>query len=127
MSTNPPIIHNSALVNAFDKMESKVKSILHGAHDFAVKLFGQPAVDKFDSTLKSLFEADVITIFQDAVTAAESLKIGGAPASGTEKQEAAFNQISSDLEASGKNLGTNAINLGIEMVVNLLHAKTPAQ
>ena len=57
----------------------------------------------------------------DAINAAETLQ-----ASGADKRQAAFNQISSDLKGKGIGLEQSAINLGIELVVGLLKAKTPA-
>jgi hypothetical protein len=42
------------------------------------------------------------------------------------KRNAAFAQIAKDLEAKGIDLAHNVINLGIELVVGFLKAKTPA-
>ncbi len=58
-------------------------------------------------------------IFVDAITAAQSLTTG----TGQDKRDAAFAQIDKDLKAKGVGLGTSAINMGIELVVNLLKAK----
>lgn len=95
-------------------------------HDLLVKIFGQPALDNVENQVKQILQADVLVIFQDAISTVETLTVGGQPASGDQKRAAAFQKIVSDLEAQGKNLATNVINLGIELVLGLLRAKTPA-
>lgn len=113
-------------MSIFSKAEQVAAGILHSATEFLTKIFGQAALDHFEAEIKTIFEQDTIVIFQDAIAAAESLTVDGQAATGAQKRDSAFAQILKDLEASGKGLGTNAINLGIEMVVGLLKAKTPA-
>lgn len=88
-------------------------------HDALVKIFGQNALDNVEAQIKTILTDDVRVIFVDAITAAQSLAVG----SGADKRNAAFNQITNDLQAKGVSLGTAAVNLGIELVVNLLKAK----
>ena len=89
-------------------------------HAGLAKVFGQPALDTVTSTLKTLLSDDVRVIFEDAINAAEA--VGG---SGPSKRDAAFAKIETDLLAQGITLTHTAINLGIELVVNLLKAKEP--
>ena len=110
----------------FSKVEQVAEGIAHSAHGILVKVFGQDALTKFEDDVKVLFQEDVIVIFQDAIVAAESLQDAGSPADGQMKREAAFEQILKDLEAKGISLAHNVINLGIELVVGLLKAKTPS-
>ncbi len=91
-------------------------SVIHSA---LVKVFGQTAIDKVEADMKTIFRDDVRVIFTDAITAAESL------ASGPDKRAAAFAQIVKDLATKGVELSTHAINMGIELIVGLLRAKTP--
>jgi hypothetical protein len=113
-------------MSLFGKVKAAAEDIAHDAQSIFVKTFGQAAVDQFETTIKGLWEQDVMTIFTDAITLAETLQVGGAPATSEQKQAAAFTQIEKDLLAAGKSLATNVINLGIELVVGLLHSKTPA-
>jgi hypothetical protein len=113
-------------MSIFSKVEVVAENVLHSANGILVKIFGQTAMTQFEDSIKVIFQDDVIVIFQDAIVAAESLEDGGAPASGALKQSAAFAQIAKDLETKGISLAKNVINLGIEMVVGLLRAKTPA-
>lgn len=113
-------------MSIFSKIEVVAENVLHSANGILVNIFGQSALTHFEDSIKVIFQEDVIVIFQDAITAAESLQDAGGPASGALKQSAAFAQIVKDLEAKGISLTHNVINLGIELVVGLLRAKTPA-
>jgi hypothetical protein len=106
-----------SLKNFFESLDVKVQTLL-------VKVFGQSAVDNLEAEIKSIFEADVQVIFVDAINLAEALTVGGSPASGAQKQAAAFSQIVSDLKTKGISLAENVVNLGIELVVGLLKAKS---
>jgi hypothetical protein len=114
-------------MSIFSKFEAIAEGIAHSAHGLLVQLFGQPALDAVEADLKTIFSEDVLTIFQDAITAAESLKQpeGGVPASNADKRSAAFLQIAQDLKTKGIALAEHTINLGIELVVGLVKAKTP--
>lgn len=90
-------------------------------HSALVHIFGQSALDKVEADMKTIFRDDVRVIFMDAIVAAESLALGGA-----DKRAVAFAQIVKDLATQGVDLSTHAINMGIELVVGLLRAKTPA-
>ncbi len=95
-------------------------------HSALVAMFGQDALDKVETELKTVLSDSVRVIFVDAIQAAESLTAGGAPASGSQKRDAAFQKITSDLKGQGIVLEQNIVNLGIELVVGLLKAKQPA-
>lgn len=90
-------------------------------HDALVSLFGQTALDKVEAEIKTILTDDVRAIFVDAINAANTLTTG----TGADKRNAAFAQIETDLKGKGIALGTSTINLGIELVVGLLKAKTP--
>lgn len=104
----------------FDKVKTFFEHLGQELHAGLAAVFGQPALDTFTSTIKTILTADVRVIFEDGINAAEA--IGG---SGATKRAAAFAKIETDLLAQGVQLGHSAINLGIEMVVNLLKAKEP--
>jgi hypothetical protein len=89
-------------------------------HSALLAVFGQNAMDSVESQIKTILTDDVRVIFVDAITAAQSLN-----ASGDTKRAQAFSQITTDLAAQGKSLQTSVVNLGLELVVNLLKAKTP--
>lgn len=95
-------------------------------HDGLVAIFGQDALDKVEDQIKTILTDDVRIIFIDAITLAGTLKVGGSPASNSAKREAAFDQISQDLQKNGISLADSVINLGIELVLGLLKSKTPA-
>lgn len=107
--------------STFGKIGNFFKHLGTEIHDALVALFGQSALDKEEAVIKTILTEDVRVIFIDAVNAADTLVVG----SGADKRAAAFAQIVKDLEAKGIALGTSAINLGIELVVGLLKAKTP--
>jgi len=67
-------------------------------HDGLVKIFGQPALDNVEAQIKTILTDDVRVIFVDAIQAASTLQLGGAPASNADKRNAAFNQITTDLK-----------------------------
>lgn len=90
-------------------------------HNALVYLFGQSAIDKVESDMKTIFRDDVRVIFLDAINVAETLAVG----SGADKRAAAFAQIVKDLGTKGIDLSTHAVNMGIELIVGLLRAKTP--
>jgi rhamnose utilization protein RhaD (predicted bifunctional aldolase and dehydrogenase) len=113
-------------MSIFSKVEQVAEKVAHSAYGFLVKLFGQTAIDKFDQDVKAIFQEDVMVIFQDAIVAAESLQMDGSPATSEQKRAAAFSQIAKDLSAKGIALADHVINLGIELVVGLIRAKTPA-
>jgi Bacteriophage holin of superfamily 6 (Holin_LLH) len=102
------------------------KSLGGKVHAALVKIFGQQALDQVESQIKTIFEDDVLAIFTDAIAAAETLQVGGAAASSADKRAAAFAQIVSDLKSKGISLAESVVNLGIELVVNLLKSKTAA-
>lgn len=87
---------------------------------FLSKVFGSQAVSKFEAQAEAVFQADVLKIFTDAVTAVSGLTISGQPATGAQKRDAAFSAITADLKAIGKTLENNVINFGIEYVVGLM-------
>lgn len=91
-------------------------------HSALVALFGQSALDKVDADIKVILADDVRAIFVDAITAANTLAVG----TGADKRAQAFAQIVTDLKAQGIALADHSVNLGIELVVGLLKAKTPA-
>jgi len=91
-------------------------------HSALVALFGQPALDAVEQKFKIILTDDVRAIFIDAINAADDLTVG----TGADKRAAAFTQIEADLKTKGVALGTSGINLGIELIVGLLKAKTPA-
>ena len=111
--------------NPFGAIESFFKALGSKIHAGLVSLFGQSAIDAVEAQLKIIFQEDVQAIFLDAIQAAETLSIGGAAATGSQKRDAAFAQIVSDLKTKGISLATSAVNLGIELIVGLLKAKTP--
>lgn len=113
-------------MNIFSKAVTYIENVAHSANGLLVKIFGQSAVSAVESDLATIFKEDVITIFSDAITLAESLQVDGQAASGDQKRSAAFSQIVKDLAAKGINLADNVINLGIELVVGLIKSKTPA-
>jgi len=110
----------------FSRVEAIGEKIKETATELLTKIFGAANVQAFEKQVETIFQQDVIVIFQDAVTAAESLQLGGVAATGAQKRDAAFSQIAKDLETKGLSLGTSVINLGIEMVVNLLQSKAPS-
>jgi hypothetical protein len=95
------------------------KALGEKIHSALLAVFGQSALDSVEAQIKVILEDDVRVIFIDAITAAQALTTG----TGQDKRNAAFNQISTDVQAKGISLGTSAINMGIELVVNLLKAK----
>lgn len=95
-------------------------------HDALVAIFGQSALDSVEAQIKTILTDDTREIFVDAIKLASTLKVGGADASGSAKRAAAFDQISTDLQKNGVSLADSVINLGIELVLGLLKAKTPA-
>jgi hypothetical protein len=97
------------------------KSLGDKIHSALLSIFGQSALDSVEAQIKTILTDDVRVIFVDAINAAQSLNADGA-----DKRQAAFNQITKDLAGQGKSLQASAINLGIELIVNLLKAKTPA-
>lgn len=105
----------------FSNIGSFFKHFGSAIHSALVKVFGQPAMDAVEQTLKTILADDVRVIFEDAINAADTLTVG----TGADKRAAAFAQISKDLAAKGIALGTSAINLGIELIVGLVKAKTP--
>ncbi len=88
-------------------------------HDGLLAVFGKDALDRVEAQIETILTDDARVIFVDAIQAAQTLSVG----SGADKRNAAFNQITKDLEGKGISLGTSAVNLGIELVVNLLKAK----
>lgn len=102
-------------------IESIWHAITHGVHEVLVKIFGQAAMDKVDADVKKVLSDGIRPIFIDAIEAVSSLS-----APGTEKRVKAFEKITTDLVAAGHNLETSVINMGIELVVNLLKAKGQA-
>lgn len=111
------------MASIFSKAIAMVEGVAHSAHNLLVRIFGGDAVANVEHTLASILKDDVLKIFSDAITAAETLKVEGAPATGDQKRQAAFSTIATDLKASGQSLGTSAINLGIELVVGLIKSK----
>jgi len=105
-------------ISFFKSLDAKVQAEL-------VKIFGQSAIDSVEAEIKTIFTSDVQVIFTDSINAAESLQEGGVPATGAQKQAAAFTQITNDLKSNGISLGQSAVNMGIELCVNLLKAKMP--
>ena len=103
----------TSVVSFFKALGTKV-------HAELVAVFGQSAIDAVEAQIKTILTGDMQVLFTDAVTAASSL----ANATGTQKHDAAFAQISTDLKSQGKTLETSVINMGIELVVNLLKAKS---
>lgn len=81
-------------------------------------IFGQQAVEDVEAKLKSILKGDVLTIFQDGLAFAASLAV-----SDVDKRNAAFAKIKTDLEAAGKGLPDQLINLGIELVLSLVKSK----
>jgi len=102
------------------------KAVSTDVHNFLVKVFGQDAISKFESDLKSLLQEDIFVVFTDAVQAAQTLTLGGSAADGASKRAAAFTQVVTDLKSKGITLGESVVNMGIELAVNLLKSKTPA-
>jgi sulfur transfer complex TusBCD TusB component (DsrH family) len=115
-------------MSLFSRFEAIAEGVAHSAHGILVKIFGSDAITKFEGEVQTIFQEDVLVIFQDGIALAESLKTpeGGAPATGAEKRSAAFLKISEDLKAKGISLADHVINLGIELVVGFVKAKTPA-
>jgi hypothetical protein len=95
------------------------KSLGDKIHSGLVKVFGQSALSKVESQLKTILADDVRVIFIDAITAAQTLTSG----TSADKRNAAFNQIVADTKAKGISLGSSVTNLGIELVVGLLKAQ----
>lgn len=116
------------MASIFSKFTAIAEGIEHSAHGLLVKIFGQSALDAVENDLKTIFQEDVLVIFQDAIVAAESLQQpeGGVAATSTEKRNAAFVKIVEDLKAKGISLAQHTINLGIELVVGLVKSKTAA-
>lgn len=114
------------MASIFSKAVAIVEGIAHSAQSLLVKIFGQSAVDSVETTMSTIFKEDVLTIFSDAVTAAESLQVDGVAATSDQKRQAAFQQVSTDLKTAGVSLGENAINMGIELVVGFLKGKAAA-
>lgn len=112
-------------MSIFSKAEQIAKDIKESATEILTKIFGANALAAFESNIETIFRSDVIVIFEDAITAADSLMIEGQPATGAQKRAAAFEQLGKDLASKGIQLAESAINLGIEMVVGLVKAKTP--
>jgi hypothetical protein len=116
----------------FSRAEQISAEVKESATELLTKIFGADAVSGFETEIETIFRSDVIVLFEDAVTAADSLIIpgtdgeAGTPATGTQKRDAAFAQLAKDLESKGISLGESVVNLGIELVVGLLKAKTPA-
>lgn len=108
------------------KLATFFHSLSAKLHSSLVAIFGQSAIDNLEAQIKTILSDDARVIFIDAINVAQSLQVGGTPATGTQKRDAAFAQISTDLQAKGISLATNAVNLGIELVVGLLKAKAPA-
>lgn len=90
-------------------------------HDALLALFGKDAMDAVEQDIKLILRADVRAIFIDAIEAANTLT-----GTGADKRAAAFAKILTDLKTQGIALAQHSINLGIELVVGLLKAKTPA-
>jgi hypothetical protein len=113
----------SKLGSFFSRTIEVIEGTGHSAHTFLVKVFGADAVQAAENDISALMHEDVLKIFQDAITAAETLQVDGTAAAGDQKRSAAFDQIVKDLAADGKQFATHTINLGIELVVGLLRAK----
>lgn len=94
-------------------------AVTHGVHEFLVRIFGQPALDKVDADVKQILSDEFLPIFKEAITEAGKL-----PGEGADKRAAAFNQIVSELKLAGKSLPAQVINLGVELVLGLLKAKS---
>jgi hypothetical protein len=107
-----------SVTSFFKSLGEKIEAAL-------VQVFGQPALDSVEAQVKTILSDDVRVIFVDAITAAETLQIGGAAASSTQKRDAAFTQIETDLASKGLSLAESVVNLGIELVVGLLKSKAP--
>lgn len=90
-------------------------------HDALLALFGKDAMDKVQADVTLILRADVRAIFVDAIEAADTLT-----GTGADKRAAAFAKILTDLKTEGIQLADHSINLGIELVVGLIRAKTPA-
>jgi hypothetical protein len=116
------------MANIFSKFAAIAEGIEHSAHGLLVKIFGESALAAVENDLKTIFQEDVLAIFQDAIVAAESLKQpeGGVLATNSEKRSAAFLKIAEDLKTKGISLAEHTINLGIELVVGLVKSKTSA-
>lgn len=112
--------------NIFSRAVAMIEGVAHSAHNILCKIFGSDAVHSMESQLATIFREDVLTIFADAVDAANSLKVDGAAATGEQKRQAAFDKVASDLKTSGVSLANNAINLGIELAVGFLKSKASA-
>lgn len=110
----------------FSKAVAMVENVAHSAHNILVKVFGADAVSAVESDLSVIFREDVLTIFSDAISAAESLQVDGQPASGDQRRTAAFGKIAEDLKTAGVSLADHTINLGIELVVGFLKNKKTA-
>lgn len=108
-------------MSIFSRLDSIAKDVQHSASQILVKVFGQAAVDNFESEVKTFFDEDVLTIFSDAIAAAQALN----PTDSAAARAAAFKQIGEDLATKGVNLAEGVINFGIDMVVGLLKANTP--
>jgi hypothetical protein len=104
----------------FDKVKSFFENLGREIHAGMAAVFGQPALDSVEATMKTILTDDVRVVFEDAINLAEST--GG---TGPGKRAAAFAKIETDLVAKGIALTHSAINLGIELVVGLMKAKEP--
>lgn len=93
-------------------------SFTNSVHEFLVRIFGQPALDKVDADVKQVLSDDFLPIFKEAIEEAQKL-----PGEGADKRAAAFSKIVAELTAAGKSLPAQVINLGIELVLGLVNAK----
>lgn len=84
-----------------------------------VKVFGSDALTAAENDVKTILRADTYQFFVDAVNLAETLP------QGTDKRAAAYAQITADLAKEGIQMEKSLVNLGIELVVDLLKRKTP--
>ena len=103
------------------KLEAFFKSLGEDVQSALVKIFGSPAIAALESQIKAIFSADLLVIFTDGVNFAETL---GPGLSNEQKRAAAFGQITTDLKTKGISLAESTINLGIELVVGLVKAKS---
>jgi hypothetical protein len=111
-----PQMSISSIINFFEALGAK-------AYTDLCSIFGKTAIDAVDAEIKTILQADVRVIFQDAITAAESLQIDGTAASGAQKQSAAFAQITTDLKTQGKSFTSSMVNFGIELVLGLIRGQ----
>jgi len=101
-----------SLISFFESLPGKIKELL-------VKVFGESAVEQAEADIKTILQADVVTIFQDGIAYASTLQV-----SDTDKRTAAFDKIKTDLAAAGKQFTDHIINLGIELVFSMVKGKT---